>query len=242
MSEGAKPYWAIWKLCNGERVWWDDVTEDWVDREEATEELTAVSGNIARDRARAHNVRIVPKDEPWAEAYREVRISKFSPKGYCDPKKLAKELEDAQRESRTFDAAMVARFKALTEILTNPKAVRVKANEPGYSPVYDLVWNLREAYITEQRMHAATMRELGIWKVTANTEQEHKLRARAAALDGTHSELEALLKERDQMILGLVGAMMKMHNDCYPVITQFNEWCVRNGLIHVKPAGTEAIA
>jgi hypothetical protein len=237
----SEPYWSVWQLCNGERVWWSDDLEDWVDREEATEEKSKIAGCLARDRARAHAVREADK-EPWEAVYKSVHLSRFTSKGYRDPRKVEKELEDTQRRSKEVSTLMEARFKALLEILTNPNAMRMKAGGFGHSGVYDLVWNLRDAYIHEQQTHADALKDCEHWKQLALKEQEQKIHAWDAIRDGNPSSaLTVLLDDRDRRILGLAVALQKLYNEGLPLLTELNGWCNTHGLIKVKDTGVKVV-
>jgi hypothetical protein len=230
----------VWQLCNGERVWWSDDLEDWVDREEATEEKSKIAGCLARDRARAHAVREADK-EPWEAVYKSVRLSRFAPKGYRDPRKVEKELEDTQRRSKEVSTLMEARLRAILEILTNPNAVRMKAGELGHSGVYDLVWNLRDAYQQEQVTHVITQRESNKLREQLDVAQEQSRTAWDALRDENKVSpvTKAMLGDREGRLKSAAAMLQCIHNELFPFLTELNGWLIQNGLIKIKNDGVK---
>lgn len=87
-------YWMVRKNDGGDWVWWNDRDEDWVDRDDATREGTKTDGRLARDRARAHDVRLVLDDtEPrTTAAFDAVRLVRVTSKRSRDVKDLERNL------------------------------------------------------------------------------------------------------------------------------------------------------
>ena len=150
-----RTYWMVKKNDGGDWVWWNDDTEEWVDRKEATRRVTAIEGWRMHACARSFDVLMI--DEPDADAFvkacTKVKLSRFAPKS-GDTKKLdelEKSLESLRAAHLSASDERRLEHSALSQAVTNPDAKRVLPGDPGYTRVYDLVWNLREAYHAEQK-------------------------------------------------------------------------------------------